>query len=160
MTPSREAEAGSFRRPERSSSSDGVAWAAVVLVLVVCTVVAVGLFAVTESASAATYTSSCPSAPSAPGPEEITDDAIETRHQRIADVAICEALAERMAAIVTRLEALDDAAPGTAAQRVALSRVDRDRLDFIGFAGWAMVGLTLVLLIASKWYGSWRFLRE
>lgn len=117
------------------------------------------LFVATEDADAA-YAAACSSPPAAPAPEEITDDAIETRNQRIEDAANCEALAERLAAIDARLAALDDAAPGTAAQRVALSRADRDRLDLAWYGAWATVGLLLVVLVAQKWYGAWRFLRE
>lgn len=133
---------------------------AVLLALALCVTVAVALFVVTASAEAATYTNVCPNAPGAPEPESINDDAIETRNQRIADVAICVALAERIETMVARLEALDDAAPGTAAQRVALAPKDRERLDFLALAAWGTVGLLLVLVVAQKWYGAWRFLRE
>jgi hypothetical protein len=131
-----------------------------------CCAIALGLFFVTEDASAA-YSYSCSTPPGSPSPEEITDDAIETRNQRIEDAANCAALAERLetvyggiASLDERLAALDDAAPGTAAQRVALAAADRQRLDLMWWGMWGLVGLTLVLLFSSKWHSAWRFLRE
>lgn len=136
------------------------------LALALCVAIALCLFAVTQSASAA-YSLSCSSPPGAPGPGEITDDAIETRNQRIEDAANCAALAERLetvyggiASLDERLAALDEAAPGTAAQRVALAAADRQRLDLMWWGMWGLVGLTFVLLFSSKWHSAWRFLRE
>lgn len=100
------------------------------LVLLVCLVGLAAFAVVTRQADAAVYSSACPSAPGSPDPGTITDDAIETRNQRIADVAICEAITERLAAIVAFMEAQDDAT-GTTAQKVALSVADRERVDRI-----------------------------
>jgi hypothetical protein len=46
--------------------------------------------------AAPVFVADCPEAPGAAEPGEIVDDAIETRNQRIADVAICEAYVERL----------------------------------------------------------------
>lgn len=90
--------------------------------------VAVAALAVVSRGEAAVYTTSCPSAPGPPDPGSITDAAIEVRNQRIADVAICEAITERLATLQAWFEAQDDAT-GTTAQKVALSVSDRERLD-------------------------------
>lgn len=92
-------------------------------------------------AAAASYTLDCPP----------TDDA-------------CLALAERLEAVVSELETqtgiLGDASPTSVDGTVALSQGDRDRFDLMWWGQWAVVGLTLALLFAGKWHGSWRFMRE
>lgn len=70
-------------------------------------VVVAGLLAllVVSGASAApSFVAVCPDPPGAPAPDEITDDAIETRNQRIADVAICEAYVERLEFLAAQSE--------------------------------------------------------
>lgn len=147
-------------------NSDGRAWAATVAVVAVCSAVAAALFVVTDSAQAAvTYTTECPSPPGSPEPGEITDDAIETRNQRIADTEICEALAERLERIVARLGDVEDeiaegAEESTAAQRVALAPRDRQAATLAWYGSWATVGLLFVVIVATAWYGSWRVLRD
>lgn len=119
--------------------------------------VALGVFRVGQAA-AATYVNACHDAPA--DATSSTDAAIEVRELNQAAAADCLAITERLAAIDARLEAMDDATPGTAAQRVALSAPDRERLDLAWYGMWAVVGLLLVLLVSQKWYGAWRFLRE
>lgn len=148
------------------NDSDRRSWAAVLVFLVVSTAIAVGLFVVTDTAQAAvTYSTDCPEPPEDVDPEGLADDAIETRRQRIADAAICEALAERIARIAARVgdleEAVDESTEeATTAQRVALSPRDRQAATLSWYGAWAAVGLLLVLIIAQRWYGSWRVLRD
>jgi hypothetical protein len=81
----------------------------------------------------------------------------------VADLS-CIALAERLEALVAETEAqtalMSGAGPSEVSGTVALSTDDRDRLDLMWWAAWALVGLTLCMLLAQKWHSAWRFLRE
>jgi len=117
-------------------------------------------FTPVEPADAATYVLDCSTAPPPSPPGEITDDAIETRNQRIEDAANCAALAERLETLVALIEAQADSAPGTAAQRVALTTIDRNRLDLAWWGVWATVGLLFSLLVAPMMQRAFRWWRE
>jgi hypothetical protein len=113
-----------------------------------------------ETAFGATYTVDCATAPPPSPPGEITDDAIETRNQRIEDAQNCAALAERLETLVALTEAAADTAPGTAAQRVALSTADRNRLDLSWWGVWAVVGTAWALMLAPMFQRAFRWWRE
>lgn len=130
--------------------------------LLVLVVALAGVLA--SSSPAATYVQACQTAPGDSDPGTITDAAIEVREQRQELAQMCAALAERIEAQVAateavdaRLASMDDTGPGTSAQRVALSPSDRNRLDYMWWGAWAIVGLMMVSLIATKWYSVWRF---
>jgi len=109
-------------------------------------------------AAAQTYTNACPDMP--PDLESATDDAIETREQGQRDVTICLAVTERLEALVALQAAAVEDDATTAAQRVALAPVDRNRLDLSWFGVWAVVGTLWVLLIAPLFVRAFRFWRE
>lgn len=141
------------------SQSDRRAWSAVLAVLGFCVVVAVGLLLVTEDAGAAVYTAECASPPGSPEPGEITDDAIETRNQRIEDAANCAAIVERLESVAAQLAQLDPEDGATTAQRVALAPRDRERLDLAWWGIWGIVGLMIVGLFAPQWSRAFAFWR-
>ena len=121
---------------------------------VVAAVVAVA----TADARAAVFVNPCPDMP--PDLISATDAAIETREQGQRDVTICLAVTERLEFIAELQEAAIEDETTTAAQRVALAPVDRNRLDLSWWGVWAVVGTLWVLLIAPMFARAWRFWRE
>lgn len=100
----------------------------------------------------------CPDMP--PDLVSATDDAIETREQGQRDVTICLAVTARLDRLVTLQEEAVDSETTTAAQRVALAPVDRNRLDLTWYGVWALVGCTLGLFAGSQLLRAFRFWRE
>jgi hypothetical protein len=100
----------------------------------------------------------CPDMP--PDLVSATDDAIETREQGQRDVTICLAVTARLDRLVTLQEEAVDSETTTAAQRVALAPVDRNRLDLTWWGVWALVGTTFGLFAGSHLLRAFRFWRE
>ena len=119
-------------------------------------VAALGAFP--SSSSAAVFSFACPDMP--PDLVSATDDAIETREQGQRDVEICLAVTERLEFIAELQEAAIEDETTTAAQRVALAPVDRNRLDLTWWGVWACGGLMLGMFAGQILLRAFRFWRE
>lgn len=120
-----------------------------VVVALAVTLILTGLRA--SGALGATYATSCPTPAG-------TDPA-------------CEALAERLEAVVAAVEGAPDYStvlgsidantggggePSEISGTVALSGDDRDRLDLTWWGQWATVGLMFALMLAPRWFSAFR----
>lgn len=121
-------------------------------------VAALGLSLFSGTAQAAVFVFPCPDMP--PDLVSATDDAIETREQGQRDVEICLAMAERLEYMVELQEAAIEDETTTAAQRVALAPVDRNRLDLSWWGAWATVGTLWGLIAAPMLWRAFRWWRE
>jgi hypothetical protein len=109
-------------------------------------------------ASAATYSVNCPDPSTLYG--GTVDAAVEVSHLRQEEEQSCAAIAERLEAVVSLLEAQNDEAATPTATRVALAPDDRDRLDLMWWGMWALVGLTFVLIVSPLMQSAFRWWQE
>jgi len=140
---------------------------ALVTVILIAASVGVLTYALPAGAApppkAAEFTNDCPS-----------DDGGDSQ-ETLAIKASCRATAERLEALQTSIDAQDyatvlasidgkldsplavtcDETCVNSAVEATLSDEDHHRLDLMWWGVWAIVGLTLVLLIATPWYRAW-----
>jgi len=128
-----------------------------VKVVVVAVIFALFVGASWTDRAAAAYVTDCRADPGVIAPEITNDAAIEVHDLHRSEAQNCEAITERLEAIASAINSADD--PTTPATRVSLVKADRDRLTLSAFGPWALLGITICLLFASKWHSSWRFLR-
>lgn len=125
--------------------------------LVVLAALAVGA-ATTDSVQAQpVWTNDCPDMPV--DLESATDAAIETRELGQRAVTICLAETERLEYLIELQEDAIESETTSTAQRVALSPVDRQRLDLIWYGSWATVGTIFALMLAPMMWAAFRWWR-
>jgi hypothetical protein len=108
--------------------------------VIVAGAVAIAYFGASPAFAQATYATECPEAPPTVEPGGVTDAAYEGRFLRIENAQACAAIAERIETLVAIAEASSESETTTAAQRVALAPIDRNRLDLMWWGVWATLG--------------------